>query len=237
MVEISSLETALNVAGSIALKEERGQWIFRGSANAEKFKLRPLVGREKYTSKEFHQYENSIMTIFKREVPNFLSIVPDNEWEWLALAQHHGLPTRMLDFSFNIMTALYFSVDSHEDVAGELIMVKAPKKASDGLQKTSPYNIKKLQKYFPRIVSKRITAQEGLFVVFPEPQKLLDEQLRSDWSVKKFTIPAEKKKRIRYELFRCGVHRSSLFPDLEGLCDRIRWSHTVNPITAGIRSR
>ncbi|OBQ67807.1 FRG domain-containing protein [Mesorhizobium erdmanii] len=49
---------------------------------------------------------------FRRQARPFLERPLTNEFEWMFLAQHHGLPTRLLDWSTNALVALYFAVAS-----------------------------------------------------------------------------------------------------------------------------
>jgi hypothetical protein len=205
----------------------RGQWIFRGHSKSS-FELTPSIARSDHKSKSTRKFEESIFSIFQREAKGYLENLPSNEWEWLAFAQHHGLPTRMQDWSYNPLVALYFAVEQHHQDEGEFFALHAPTQASLDVRSGSPFNLKTPVKFFPSIVSPRIRAQEGLFVAFSDLDSRLDEVLRSDWCLDRIKIPAESKKEIHYALFRMGVHASSLFPDVDGLAKRLKWQHSIN---------
>ena len=56
--------------------------------------------------------EERILRIFKRKGHHFLSgrPLPDDDFEWLALMQHHGAPTRLLDFTWSPYVAAFFAL-------------------------------------------------------------------------------------------------------------------------------
>jgi hypothetical protein len=60
-----------------------------------------------------------MLTEFKRQARPFVERMPSNEFEWMFLAQHHGLPTRLLDWSTNALVALYFAVSGAAVTSGD----------------------------------------------------------------------------------------------------------------------
>ena len=90
-------------------------FIFRGQANAC-WELKTSIERcfEKYKP-VLPMYENKehwILHEFKEKFHLYSQHPPaeSNNFEWLALLQHHGCPTRLLDFSESIYIAAYFAV-------------------------------------------------------------------------------------------------------------------------------
>ena len=205
-----------------AFRQDRGRWIFRGHSEST-HDLIPSVGRTTHTSDSLKKYEQSLFDMFCREAEGHVQRL-DSKWEMLALAQHHGLPTRLLDWSINPLVALYFAVEKDDNCDGELFALYAPEKARAETLSKSPFCIKKPFKYLPSTVTPRIRAQEGVFVVCSDIKKPLQ---RTGWKLEPCPISACEKEKIRYALFRLGVHASSLFPDLDGLAARLKWQHAI----------
>jgi len=78
---------------------------FRGLVNAEW----PLITTMART-KGALENERALMNRFKQNALEFLDRPPQDEWEWLFLMRHHGLPSRLLDWTESPLIGLYFAV-------------------------------------------------------------------------------------------------------------------------------
>lgn len=96
------------------------RWIFRGERSPSNH-LSTTLEREAIRSEipfgDLHRVERKLMNEFRRRAHHYLSDVPARHdlVEWLALMQHHGAPTRLLDWSYSLLVAAYFAIEKADE--------------------------------------------------------------------------------------------------------------------------
>ena len=238
-VDVKSLSGFLDAIKSFD-KDPSTTPLFRGQS--KRWSLIPKLGRFPILKGEpRYLTEKKMLSDLKRMSTLFLETKtdPDTELEWLSIAQHHGMATRMLDWTFNPLVALWFSVsEGTKDASSKSGEVWCFYPSGDDIINNltmSPFSVTKIMVYLPNHVSKRITTQNGCFTIHPYiPQNstyadnerdnfltLHSKNCISKYSLFNISIQKEFFEQIRNELNKCGINNSSMFPDMNGLCRQI----------------
>lgn len=210
------------------------KWIFRGVSDYPNEQLMPGIARGgtrkdpgsgkplPYDSDE----EAKMFKEFKRLArPYFSESMTD--LECLALARHHGMPTRLLDWTDSILVASFFALEQ-AGAGGATPAVYALD--TDSLSVIDDIDFDPFAPkhsgvtiYRPPHISPRIPAQQGLFTVHFQPGD--SPQFKPD-HLEVFRLPTKPRAfQMKEALDYAGFNRASLFPDLDGLTRHIAWKH------------
>jgi FRG domain len=222
-------------------------WAFRGQADASwpmwtslsrhlrNFSVHPDV---------WPAQEARMMRIFKRKAHLHLTHVPDaaDVFQWLALMQHHGGPTRLLDFTWSPYVAAFFALElANADAAVFALDPSAlpPLPTPSGghtqasLREPGLYEGTFLANKSmvvtlgePGIMNQRLTAQLGTFVipgVLDVPTETIVESHCGPDALVKLVLRRSLRAEALRSLYSRNVHNASLFPDLNGLAASLRY--------------
>jgi hypothetical protein len=192
--------------------------------------------------------ESRAMRIFRRKAHIYLSdrTALDDELRCLALMQHHGASTRLLDFTKSPFVAAFFALESaSRDVAVFALNTPAlwhatpsfdPSLTRSRIDPRVPGNF---ERYFasntlpliwfgePSEMDSRLVAQSGLFVlpgVLDQPlDAILDGYGGSEGLLTKFILPLSMREEAMRALYRMNVTYATLFPDLDGLARSVSY--------------
>ena len=116
---VDSLEEYISHVEKLRAKRTKRLW-YRGCGNAT-HKLQPSLYRhaKHKTIDEILVLEKELLARFRQRSIPFHSRPMADEWEWLFLMQHYGVPTRLLDWSESPLMALFFAVTSASHKMGK----------------------------------------------------------------------------------------------------------------------
>jgi FRG domain len=231
-----------------ALRGERvhSPWVFRGLARSSYSNVSSLArlgddfpSLERHLIRNFRKYAH-------RERPG------PTLWDWLSLAQHHGLPTRLLDWTFSPFVAAHFATATspeeeaiiwgvnceaaHDELPADL---RAALRAEGALVFTTEL----LASHAPTLEALERLEEGDPFVLFFEPPSLDDRIINQsavlsgisdprhhmdEWmddhpdAWRAWKIPPDAKSEIRERLDQGNVTERVLLPGLDGLAAWLR---------------
>jgi hypothetical protein len=143
-------------------------FIFRGQ-DIDKL-LHPKLQRLLPDKERRATRERIMLEEFRRTSAAFTGHVKVNDWDLVSIAQHHGLPTRLLDWTYSALAALWFAVSPRKPQNAVVFLMKTRVKdfitqEEEDNPNVSPFNLPATRIYRPRHVTPRIAAQRGIFTV------------------------------------------------------------------------
>lgn len=238
MTDITTVAEYIEVVKQFSASE--GKAWFRGQGDSG-WDLHPSIRRQS----RWIAGEVAMLTRFRQLTVSRVSNPPGQEdhWGWLTLAQHHRLPTRLLDWTENPLVALYFAVE--DDVKAQDVDAKVFALDPHGLnQKTFgtpqgllllgqddvlnqylPYSIGTPQALPVAVVAPqsfdRVVSQSGTFTIshHADPN---DVEHHAGGFVESWVVPVTAKQNIRNELLKLGINAATVYPDLDHISVMIR---------------
>lgn len=248
-MKIIELKSIGQYIDSIYESDMYKNYIYRGQKNKD-YSLTSSLKRNYGTN--FLYAEIRLLENFKKYGLTSEYYMNRTIWEDMILAQHHGLPTRLLDFTSSPLVALHFALTDNilkEDAAVWCIDINKihtdllPRNYKKILEEHKAYSFTvemleemnlTLKKYNQDMKDKslifieppssdiRIVNQNSIFAVLPNALDPLDNFVNSKTVVYKFVIPYDKIISFREQLDSMNITEGTMFPGLDGLSNYLK---------------
>jgi hypothetical protein len=245
-----------------ALREELQRpelWVFRGQGDWE-WALRPKRGRRGSPEEKFplkptappalaQTFAETLWWLQDRQVfddwkAEAVALVPpslprpSSSVEWLAIGQHHGLHTRLLDWTRNPLVGAYFAVREPSREKDSALFALRGLPELELQCESDPWRARGIRLWHPPSLVERIGRQSGLFTLhqlgdrggsldlvsyaeglwYDDGSETNPFFSLSNLALVKIRIESSARTVLRDELKLLGVDEFFAFPDLEGLC-------------------
>ena len=230
------------------LQRFRSPYAFRGMGRAN-HSLSSTLLRLAASRADVRRVETALLRNF-RKYARAEAAHADSIWDWLAVGQHRGLPTRLLDWTYSPLVALHFATENPADFGVDGVVwcvnfVEANKRLPVRLRRileqegSDTFTVEMLASFGtlrefdalsrdpfviflePPAIDQRILNQLALFSVMSSPEAELAEWLRGHPDLcRRVTVPSAVKWEVRDKLDQANVNERVLFPGLDGLS---RW--------------
>jgi hypothetical protein len=236
------------------LRRYRSPFAFRGSPYAE-HRLETTLIR---LGGEYRALERHLLRNFRKYAHRDV-VERDSVWHWLSVAQHHGLPTRLLDWTYSPFVALHFATADIDRRTDSVIWMVDFRRSHDLLPDRLRERLEREQSHVftVEMLSQAIASLEGLDAVSPDPVVIffeppsIDDRIVNQFALfsvmssatarlgdwleehpelsRKLVIPAELKWEVRDKLDQANVTERVLFPGLDGLSRWLKRQYMPGP--------
>lgn len=223
-IQIDSLSEIIKKLESQKTNPSR-VYLFRGQ-NVDSA-LIPKIARHRFRISR-REDEIRMLNEFSRASKTMNSFQPTSELDRIIIAQHHGLPTRLLDWTENMLAALFFAVKpNNSGYPKESVLwvtafdSKDRDVISDESEIRDPFKVEKVKFFQPSNLHYRITSQSSWFSIHPlkgtgfytRADGLVSQTLKQT----KITLGEDSVRMIYESLLKCGINDFSIFGDLDSL--------------------
>jgi len=249
---VTSLSELVQTVLQIRSERPADNFLWYRGVNCHTYKMLPKLMRDGKDEDTVFERERRLLTRFRqRSLAYWKEGYPQNEWEHLFAMQHYGLPTRLLDWSENLLVATFFSLSgsnthTHDGACipslwcidpvswnrampmlveyGDAIRVLTT--ADDDLDAYRPETTKRRLKspvaMFGAHNSDRIVAQRGTFIVWGAESKPLEEVADGLASANLWNITFTGDRDALFaDLRTIGVSETMVFPELSYLAEEL----------------
>jgi hypothetical protein len=246
IAEVTSVSVYLEELNNLGTYGSRPTFWFRGHTDAT-YVLAP----SSFRSASHRQNEGAMIKRFMLDAQRYLTDVPAEPWDWLFMAQHHGVPTRLLDWTENALVGLFFACENTMGPLGippdgdvwilEPTALNTVSNLYDGqhrddvpmfgidafLEPYHPFSSPTPQTPLHPVAAlaarsfQRITAQWGTFTITGKSEPLEAHPSAAGF-LKRVRIPATSKLDILQQLAYIGIEERIVYPDLHRLGQRVK---------------